>query len=222
MYKAVIFDMDGTILNTLDDLAYSVNYTMESMGMPTHSTQEVRSYVGNGLHKTIERSVPKDTSAEIVEKAYEIMVDYYSSHCNVYTRPYDGIPELIRDIRKKGIKTAVISNKSDAAVNSLCEEMFRDCFDFALGERAGIPLKPARDMVDITLDKLGIKSDEAIYVGDSEVDIMTAHNSDMKCISVTWGFRDRDLLKEKGADIFADSAAEIIEIINTHNRKEEK
>ncbi|MBQ0028797.1 MAG: HAD-IA family hydrolase [Lachnospiraceae bacterium] len=213
MYKAVIFDMDGTILDTLEDLTDSVNHTMEVMGMPKHTLEEVRSYVGNGLHKTIERAVPVGCTGEDIEKAYIIMVEYYRNHCNIKTRPYDGICELIRDIRKKGIKTAVISNKNDKAVKALCDELFEDCFDFSLGDTKGIPLKPDRAMVDITMEALSVKSDEAIYIGDSEVDIMTAHNSDMKCISVTWGFRDKVLLLEKGADILVDNIAEILEIL---------
>lgn len=213
MYKAVIFDMDGTILNTLDDLTDSVNYTMKQMGMPIRTIQEVRTYVGNGLYKTIERAVPQGTSIEDIEQAYNIMVEYYRSHCNIKTRPYDQIPELIREIRKRGIKTAVISNKNDKAVKNLCEELFEGCFDYSLGDTKGIPLKPDRAMVDITMKELGVKTEEAIYIGDSEVDIMTAHNSDMKCISVTWGFRDRELLEEKGADVFADTPEEILKIL---------
>lgn len=213
MYKAVIFDMDGTILNTLDDLTDAVNYVMSQFDMPKHTLSEVRGYVGNGLHKTIERAVPADTDDITIEKAYEIMVSYYRSHCNIKTAPYDGIVNVIRYLRKNGIKTAVISNKNDMAVKALCDELFIDCFDYALGDTQGIPLKPDRAMVDITMTKLGVTSDECVYVGDSEVDIMTAHNSDMKCISVTWGFRDKDFLIEKGADIFADTPEEILEIV---------
>lgn len=213
MYKAVIFDMDGTILNTLNDLADAVNYVMTKMDMPLHTISEVRAYVGNGLHKTIERAVPEGTTKEKLEEAYELMVKYYRSNCNIKTGPYEGIPELIKEIRQKGIKTAVISNKNDAAVKKLCDEMFEDCFDYSLGDSEGIPLKPDRAMVDITLKALGVKASDSIYVGDSEVDIMTAHNSDMKCISVTWGFRDREFLEEKNADIFVDTPLEILDIL---------
>lgn len=213
MYKAVIFDMDGTILNTLDDLANAVNYTMSKMGMPTHTTEEVRTYVGNGLHKTIERAVPPGTSDVDLEKAYGIMVDFYRKNCNICTRPYDGIVELIKEIRNRGVKTAVISNKNNGAVTDLCDAMFDGCFDFSLGEIEGVPLKPHRDMVDITLNNLGVEARNCIYVGDSEVDIMTAHNADMKCISVTWGFRDKAHLEKNGADILVSSPSEILEIL---------
>ena len=213
MFKAVIFDMDGTILDTLEDLKDSLNYSLSKYGFDERSLDEVRSYVGNGLHKTVERAVADNATEEDVEKIFECMVPYYKEHCRIKTKPYDGIVDVIRKIKTMGIATAVISNKNNAAVGQLCEEMFKDCFDYYMGETEGIKLKPDREMVDITLSKLGVSNNEALYIGDSEVDILTASNSMMKCLAVTWGFRDKEMLIENGATDFVDKPEQIIEYL---------
>ena len=213
MIKAVIFDMDGTILNTLEDLTDSINVALNKFGMPLRGIDEVRSFVGNGIHKTIERAVPEGTEEEVIEEVYGFFNPYYRKHCEIKTRPYDGIVDLLHELRAQGYKTAVISNKENGAVIKLVDTVFTDCFDYCLGDTPGIKLKPERDMVDITLNNLGVSVNEAVYVGDSDVDILTARNSDMKCISVTWGFRSRDFLIESGADILADKPADIPELI---------
>lgn len=213
MHRAVLFDLDGTILDTIEDLKDSLNHVMDIFGFPRHSTEEVRRFVGNGLYKLVERAVPVDTPAEIVAKMYGCLVPYYKDHCMIKTKPYPGIPELLLILKEKGIRTAVISNKADAAVRELTEHMFNGCFDQALGASDGVKLKPDRAMIDIVLGKLSVDADDAIYVGDSEVDIETAQNAHMDCISVTWGFRSRAELLKKGAGMLADEPDQILRYI---------
>ena len=215
MIRAVIFDMDGTILNTLEDLTDSINAALNKFGMPLRGIDEVRSFVGNGIHKTIERAVPEGTEEKVIEEVYDFFNPYYRKHCEIKTRPYDGIVDLLHELRAQGYKTAVISNKESGAVIKLVDTVFPDCFDDCLGDTPGIKLKPERDMVAITLDNLGVNVSEAVYVGDSDVDILTARNSDMKCISVTWGFRSRDFLIESSAEILVDKPADILELIQS-------
>lgn len=211
-YKAFIFDLDGTILNTLDDLADSLNHILRQFGYPERSLSEVRSFVGNGLHKLIERAVPEGTTPNEVDAVFAEHVPYYEAHCMEKTRPYDGMVELIQELRERGAKTAVVSNKKDEAVQILVNEMFPECFDVVLGERDGMARKPAPDMVVYTLRELGVSEKEAVYIGDSDVDIATADNSGLDKILVTWGFRDREYLEEKGATTFAAKPADIIKI----------
>lgn len=219
MIKAVVFDMDGTILNTLEDLKDSVNAIMKQYDFPEHTLGEIRSYVGNGSHKLIERSVPAGTDADTIERVHDAYVPYYQAHCAIKTRPYDGIVELLQRLRAAGIRTAVVSNKGDGAVKDLCKLHFPGLFDVAVGAREGLAVKPARDLVDIALKELdvcseqnpsgSIRRDEVIYVGDSEVDYQTAQNSELQCINVLWGFRDKDFLESKGAKVFAETAEEL-------------
>ena len=176
MIRAVIFDMDGTILNTLEDLTDSINAALNKFGMPLRGIDEVRSFVGNGIHKTIERAVPEGTEEKVIEEVYDFFNPYYRKHCEIKTRPYDGIVDLLHELRAQGYKTAVISNKENGAVIKLVDTVFTDCFDYCMGDTPGIKLKPERDMVDITLDNLGVNVSEAVYVGDSDVDIETARN----------------------------------------------
>ncbi len=219
MIKAVVFDMDGTILNTLEDLKDSVNAIMKQYDFPEHTLGEIRSYVGNGSHKLIERSVPAGTDADTIERVHDAYVPYYQAHCAIKTRPYDGIVELLQRLRAAGIRTAVVSNKGDGAVKDLCKLHFPGLFDAEIGAREGLAVKPARDLVDIALKELdvcleqnpsgSIRRDEVIYVGDSEVDFLTAQNSELQCINVLWGFRDKDFLESKGATVFAETAEEL-------------
>lgn len=198
-YKLIIFDLDGTILNTLDDLADSLNYALQNNGMPKRSREEVRRFVGNGIQKLIERAVFEDTSEEDRKNVLECFKEHYKVHCADKTRPYDGIKEQIMMLRQSGCKTAVISNKADFAVQSLCQDYFPKLFDYVVGEREGIRRKPWPDSVLEVLEKLGIKKEEALYVGDSEVDIQTAQNAGIDFVAVSWGFRDENFLKEQGA-----------------------
>lgn len=200
-YKLAIFDLDGTLLDTLEDLADSVNYVMRSFGCPERTLPEVRAFVGNGIRKLVERSAPKGTAEEEVDRMLARFIEYYKEHCADKTRPYAGIPELLQVLREKGVKIAVVSNKADAAVKALCEQYFPGMLDEAVGERAGIARKPAPDTVNEVLKSLQIDKSRAVYIGDSEVDVQTARNAELDCIAVDWGFRDASVLKEAGAEV---------------------
>ncbi len=208
-YTLAIFDMDGTILNTLDDLTASTNYALKTQGLPPRSLEEVRSFVGNGVRLLIQRSVPRDTSAQTVEAVYQSFLSHYALHCADATRPYDGICQAIAALRQAGVKTAVVSNKVDAGVQELCLRYFPGLFDCAVGERPGIAKKPAPGAVNAVLEKLGIPREQAIYIGDSDVDFATAQNARMACISVTWGFRPQEMLQRLGATVFAHRPEEL-------------
>lgn len=202
MKKLAIFDLDGTILNTLEDLADSTNYALRHHGYHEHTIDEVRCMVGNGIAKLIERAVPEGTEKCATEAVLDTFREYYGKHCEDKTAPYQGIDELLNGLKNAGIMTAVLSNKADFAVQKLCERYFKDSFDMVAGEREkdGIKKKPAPDGVNIILEKLDIKPDEAVYIGDSDVDILTAKNSCMDGIYADWGFRGRAFLIEHGAE----------------------
>ena len=212
-YKIAVFDMDGTILNTLDDLKDSLNFTLDSFGYPKRTLEEVRRFVGNGIMKLIERGVPDGTSEEKIKEAYNFFIEYYSAHCADKTKPYAGITELLKKLRADGIKTAVVSNKADSAVKELCDKYFKGLFDISIGEREGVRRKPAPDSVNEVLKQLGFCREEAVYIGDSDVDVETAKNADMVCIGVEWGFRDRELLIEKGADYIVSDTEELCKLL---------
>ena len=210
-YRLAIFDLDGTILNTLEDLADSTNYALSVHNMPGRTIDEVRRFVGNGIHKLIERAVPQGSTDEQIERVFATFKEYYKEHCAVKTRPYDEIMELLKTLREKGVLTAVVSNKGDFAVQILCKDYFPGLFDFAVGEREGIRRKPAPDSVLAVLEQFHISKEDAVYIGDSEVDIQTAENAGMKEIAVTWGFRSEDFLKENGADCLVHTPEELLE-----------
>ena len=209
-YQLAIFDMDGTILNTLEDLTDSLNYALSCSNYPTRTLDEVRNFVGNGIRKLMERAVPSGTSPEELEQVYADFTAYYPKHCYDKTKPYSGMIETIQNLRKQGIKTAVVSNKADYAVQILCKQYFDGLFDYAVGEQSGVQRKPAPDSVNMVLDKLKINRTNAVYIGDSDVDIDTARNAEMDCISVDWGFRDPSFLQEHGAKIMVSSPEELL------------
>ncbi len=209
-YKLAIFDMDGTILNTLEDLADTVNYSLTQYGMPNRTISEVRNFVGNGIRKLIERAVPDGTSEEEIDQVFHTFHEYYKDHCAIKTCPYDGIPETIQAIRDKGIKTAVVSNKADYAVKSLCEDYFKGLFDYSVGDKEGSRRKPYPDGVNEVLDFFGISKDDAVYIGDSDVDFETAKNAGIDVIMVGWGFRDEDFILSLGAKKVLHNPAEIL------------
>ena len=196
-YKLAVFDMDGTILNTLEDLADSTNYALKANGLPERTIDEVRIFLGNGIRLLIERAVPTDTDKELTDKVFDTFKEYYKTHCAVKTRPYDGIKDVLLELRKAGCLTAVVSNKADFAVQDLCKDYFDNLFDFAIGEREGIKKKPAPDSVFEVLSKLNVEKDNAVYIGDSDVDFATSVNAGMDVIMVGWGFRDAEFLREK-------------------------
>jgi phosphoglycolate phosphatase len=213
MYKLLIFDMDGTILNTLEDLADATNYALEKNKLPKRSIDEIRFFVGNGIGKLIERAVPENSDKTLTDKVFEDFMPYYGEHCADKTRAYDGICETISEIRKRGYLTAVVSNKADSAVQTLCEDYFPNMFDYAVGEKKGARRKPYPDSVYDVLEKLGVEKAEAVYIGDSDVDVSTARNAGMNVIGVSWGFRGRKLLCSYGADVIIDKPEELLDII---------
>lgn len=212
-YKLAVFDMDGTILNTLEDLADSTNYALKANGLPERTIDEVRRFVGNGIRLLIERAVPTDTDKKLIDKVFDTFKEYYKTHCAVKTRPYDGIKDVLLELRKAGCLTAVVSNKADFAVQDLCKDYFDNLFDFAIGEREGIKKKPAPDSVFEVLSKLNVEKDNAVYIGDSDVDFATSVNAGMDVIIVGWGFRDEEFLREKGAKRIIKQPSEILDII---------
>lgn len=211
MKKAVIFDLDGTLLNTLDDLADSTNYALSRFGYPTRTIEEVRQFVGNGVAKLIERAIPEGKNNPNFENCLAIFKENYAQNMYNKTAPYNGIIEMLSNLKSKEIKIAVVSNKFDLAVKELCKKYFEGFIDFAAGENEaqGIKKKPAPDTVISVLNEFNFAPEDAVYVGDSDVDIMTAKNSKMPCISVTWGFRDEKFLLENGATILINAPSEI-------------
>lgn len=209
MLKSVIFDLDGTLLYTLQDLANAVNAGLQAGGMPQRTLTEIRSFVGNGVTSLMIRSVPggKDCPKfDIMMKAFK---DYYKEHCSDNTVPYDGIPLLLTKLKNAGIKTAVTSNKLDSAVKILCQDFFPELIDIAIGDAEGQKRKPEPDMLYKAMDILKVNKNEIVYVGDSEVDIVTAKNAGLKCISVSWGFKDKSFLIDNGAEVIVDNVAEL-------------
>lgn len=208
-YQLVIFDLDGTILDTLEDLKNSTNAALAAFQYPARTLEEVRQFVGNGIGLLIERAVPAGTTRQQTDKVLEFFRQHYKVHCKENTRPYEGIPELIQSLRQAGVLTAVVSNKADFAVQELCREYFPDCFDFVVGEREGIRRKPYPDSVNEVIEKLGIDKTSAVYVGDSDVDVQTAENAGTAGIFVTWGFRSREFLQQNGAEYLAETPRQL-------------
>ncbi len=188
-YNTVIFDLDGTLLNTLEDLADGVNFVLQNNGYPQRTLEEVRHFVGNGTHKLMERAVPENVTGEQFEKIFDEFRTYYTEHCQIKTRAYDGIMELLVKLKQRGYTMAIVSNKNHRAVTELNEIYFKDYIEAAIGQKDGIRKKPAPDTVLQALKELGKEKETAVYVGDSEVDFMTAENTGMDCVLVTWGFR---------------------------------
>lgn len=211
--NTVIFDMDGTILDTLDDLTDSVNYVLEKFGIPTRTKEEYRLFFGNGIKYALRCAVPSDVSDDVIDEMFPIFKEYYDQHCLDKTKPYDGILELMKELKSQGYKMAIVSNKIDSAVKELNERFFAEYVSVAIGEKPGIKRKPAPDTVLAALAELGSSKEEAIYIGDSEVDFQTAQNSGLPCISVLWGFRDKDFLIENGATTFADTPADVLQCL---------
>lgn len=209
-YTTYIFDLDGTLLNTLDDLKNAVNFTMKQMNYPERTLDEVRSFVGNGMNMLVRRAVPNETSDEDFDKAYGIFNKYYIEHIADFTRPYDGVIDVVKKLKANGKKTAVITNKAHDAAQIVVKNFFGDIFDVTVGKKDCFKPKPSSEPVNYAMDLLGSNKDECIYIGDSDVDVQTAHNSGLKCIGVTWGFRDRNVLKDAGAEFIIDSAEEIL------------
>ena len=212
MYKVYIFDLDGTLLDTLGDLAAAVNYALRTHGMPEHSIDDVRRFVGNGVRKLMERSIPDGAANPQFDETFATFRHYYMAHSLDTTRPYEGIPETLAALKERGCRLAVVSNKMMAATQELCQHFFPDTVEVAIGENEaeGIRKKPAPDTVFAALRQLGVGEEGAVYVGDSDVDLETARQSGLPCISVLWGFRDRDFLIKHGAKTFISAPQELL------------
>ena len=211
-YDTYIFDLDGTLLDTLADLAASTNYALRQHGMPEHSVDDVRRFVGNGVRRLMERAVPDGPQNPLFEQAFATFKKHYLEHSLDTTQPYAGIPEVLAQLRHQGKHLAVVSNKFYAATQELCRHFFPDTIEVSIGEHEaeGIRRKPAPDTVIEALRQLGVGTEGAVYVGDSDVDIETARNAHLPCISVLWGFRDRDFLLRHGATTLIERPAELV------------
>lgn len=212
-YRLAVFDMDGTILNTLGDISASVNFALRAEHMPERTMAEIRGFVGNGVRRLIELSVPSDASQEACERVYNAFAEHYRLHCADATAPYSGIVDLLSRLRAKGMHTAVVSNKPDDAVKALCARYFNGLFDEAVGVCAGVRPKPCPDAVCGVLDELHIERAEAVYIGDTEVDAATAENAGLDFIAVDWGFRERPLLEKQRAQLIASTADELFDAL---------
>lgn len=212
-YKAVLFDMDGTVLDTLEDLKDAVNVTLRSFGMPERSLEEVRCFVGNGALRLFELAVAPGSSEETVHKALAWFKEYYDKHCLIKTAPYKGIMELLAELKAQGVKLAVVSNKPNSAVQELSRLFFSDYMEYSMGQQDAIPRKPAPDMLWHTVDKMGLELSDCVYVGDSEVDVATAKNTGIDCIAVSWGFRTVAELEAAGAKCIVHNTAELAELL---------
>ncbi len=214
--RYVVFDLDGTLLNTLDDLFLSVNKILSDHGYKTRSKNEVRSYLGNGVRALLNLALPEEERFRTDELLPEFKA-YYDLHKEDNTAPYAGVKEAVAEIKKAGVKCAIVSNKFDAAVQELKNVTFSGLIDFACGEREGVKPKPAPDGVFLAMQALGADPAETVYVGDSEVDLATANNSGLKCVAVSWGFRDRDELVKRGAKNIADTPEQMKDFILSGN-----
>ena len=211
--KAVIWDLDGTLLNTLDDLAASVNAALAMNGMPLRSTQEVCAFVGNGIRKLMMRAVPDGEANPAFDKALEDFTRHYGAHSRDRTRPYDGILEMLDRLSAAGVKHAIVSNKIDFAVKALSRAYFGERMCAAIGDDPSRAKKPAPDSVFAAMREMGVTAQETVYVGDSDVDVLTARNAGVPCVAVLWGFRDEACLRAAGAERLARTPDELREII---------
>lgn len=214
MKKAVIFDLDGTLLNTIDDLGDSVNYVLKKHNYPTFSIEEYKYKVGNGMRKLIERSLPENKrNDETIEQVLAEFMAYYGEHKMDKTAPYDNIEQLLKTLKQKGVKTAVVTNKAHISAKPLMDEVFPDLFDAVIGQKEGVPTKPDPTSVFAVLKELGVSADECLYLGDSGVDMQTAKNAGIFGIGVLWGFRKADELIENGAKKLIGKPQELLELL---------
>lgn len=211
--KALIFDLDGTLLYTLADLRASLNYALAAKGLPLRSLEQVRGDVGNGVRVLIERSLEAPEQG-LVDELLHIFRPHYAQHALDHTEPYDGIMDMLRECRQRGYRSAIVSNKPDAQVKALHQRFFPSLIDIAVGEQLPeVPRKPAPDMVFLALRSLGVSVKEALYVGDSEVDLATAQNAGLPCIGCAWGFRGRERLQEAGCAVIIDPPMQLFEVL---------
>ena len=215
MKHAVIFDLDGTLLNTLGDLRAATNHALEVRGLPPHSMEEIRQFIGNGIRLLICRAMPEGTPEAEIDAALDDFKAYYAAHIHDRTVPYDGIPQLLTALRKRGIKVAVLSNKIDSASQQLIEYFFPGKTDVVFGEHVGVPRKPDPTSCRMVMQRLGVQPEQALYVGDSGTDMQTAKNAGLYAVGVTWGFRSKEVLLEYGADILVHRPEQILQILDS-------
>ena len=212
-YNTVIFDLDGTLLNTLDDLRDSLNDILDQNGYETRGIEDVRQFVGNGVRNLVRKSVPEHCTEDNVDQILEKFKDHYKNNMQNKTRPYNGIMELLLDLHRYNYKIAIVSNKYDAAVKALARTYFGNLIPVAIGESNVIKCKPAPDSIFTAIKELGSTLERTILVGDSETDVQTAKNAGIPCIGVTWGFRSREVLRAEGADYLIDTPKELLTLI---------
>ncbi len=210
-YKAAIFDLDGTLLDSLCDLHISVNHALCQMGYAERSLDEIRNFVGNGVGVLVQRAVPEGTTDVQVKQCLQLFKQHYVVHCREHTAPYEGIMPLLYELRQRSIRTAIVSNKLQAGVDELYESHFCEVIDIPIGEHDGVQRKPAPDMVDEAIARLNVRKADCLYIGDSEVDAQTARNAGVDDVSVLWGFRDERTLRQAGATRFVSHPSELLQ-----------
>ena len=215
MKHAVIFDLDGTLLNTLGDLRAATNHALEVRGLPPHSMEEIRQFIGNGIRLLICRAIPEGTPEAEIDAALDDFKAYYAAHIHDRTVPYDGIPQLLTALRKRGIKVAVLSNKIDSASQQLIEYFFPEKTDVVFGEHVGVPRKPDPTSCRMVMQQLGVQPEQVLYVGDSGTDMQTAKNAGLYAVGVTWGFRSKEVLLKYGADVLVHRPEQILQILDS-------
>lgn len=210
--KAFVFDLDGTLLNTLGDLTGSVNFALKEQGFPLHTEEEIRSYIGNGVAKLIERATPKGTSSQAIELTLDSFRRHYRENCINSTRAYPGVENVLKTLASQGYKIGVFSNKSHYETVKLVKAFFGESVDHSRGSLEGFPRKPAADGLFLVLRELGVSPENSVYIGDSDVDVATAANAGIPSIGVTWGFRSREILVKAGAHMVIDSPDQLLHI----------
>ena len=220
--RYAIFDLDGTLLDTLDDLTDSMNYILGMHNFPLRTRDEVRNFVGNGVRKLVERAVPPEYKAdeEFIDKFYDDFSLYYNSHSDIKTSPYPGTLDMLDKLIHSDFDIAIVSNKIDSAVKSLSAKFFGERIKSAIGEKPSIRHKPEPDMVFMAMEEMGADKENSIYIGDSEVDIQTAKNAGIPCISVLWGFKDRKFLEDSGATVIVESMEELGERLVNYQKSQ--
>ena len=216
MNKLAIFDLDGTLLDTIADLADSMNIVLEDFGIEPHSYEIYKKFVGNGIYNLAKRSAGEDKDVKIVDAVYKRFIEVYGIHYMDKTKPYDGIYDVVSSLKKKGVKLAVLSNKKQIYSENLCKKLFPDIFDIVVGDREGMERKPSEVPVEFILNKLDVKKENAFMIGDSDVDVITSKNAGIGSVGCAWGFRGVDELKSAGADYIAYTAKDIEDIISEY------
>lgn len=209
MIDTIIFDLDGTLLNTLEDLRDSVNFALEKQNFPLRTLSEIRSFVGNGIRLLMERSVPENTDGETFEICFNDFCEYYKEHMEDKTAPYEGVNDMLKAVKNAGFKTAIVTNKADFAAQDLCKRMFGENIDLVVGSVDGRPNKPAPDGAYYAIETLKSSKEKTIFVGDADTDILTAKNAGLPSIGVLWGFRDREIIEKEGAEYIAETVNEL-------------